>query len=138
MAHTRAPNKPEEITTAWLNQAISHRYPDVEITDSRITESLWGNSGKVRVALSYNRAGTEQKLPGRVIVKGGYHRHGPEMEYIYLNEMRFYRDIAPALSNIVPLCLFADQDPQNQQSLVILEDLTLRDVTWCQIGRAHV
>jgi hypothetical protein len=135
MTDIRAPNSPQEITTAWLNQAISRKYPDVAVTDSEVTESIWGNSGKIRVALRYNSAGRDLNLPSRVIVKGGYHRHGPEMEYIYFNEMRFYRDIAPDLGNIVPLCLFSDRDPKNQQSLVILEDLNLREVTWCHASR---
>lgn len=135
MTDIRAPGSPEEITTEWLNQAIGVTYPEVRVTASRITESIWGNSGKIRVVLSYNDAGRRLQLPERVIVKGGYNRHGPDMEYIYYNEMLFYRDMRPALGNIAPVCLFADRDPRNQQSLVILEDLSLRDVRWCHATR---
>jgi hypothetical protein len=116
---------------------IISRQPRIKSLDtsSRIDEVILGNSGKVRATVAYNDARTSFQLPSRVIVKGGYNRFGPDMEFIYFNEMHFYRDILPLLNINAPLCLYADRDEQNQQSLIILEDLSLRDVKWCHATR---
>jgi hypothetical protein len=135
MTAITVPEATEGVTTEWLNSVISLKYPDVRIESSRIEEVIWGNSGKVRVSLDYNQAGRDLGLPARVIVKGGYNRYGPEFQYVYGNEMRFYRDIAPLLDTTVPLCLFSGHDEANNQSIVILEDLSLRDITWCHATR---
>ena len=135
MSDIRAPTATDEVTTDWLNSVIARKWPDVRITESKIDEVILGNSGKVRVSLAYNAVGERLKLPSRAIVKGGYNRFGPDLEFIYFNEMRFYRDILPLLDVNAPRCLYADRDERNQQSLVILEDLSLREITWCHATR---
>jgi Phosphotransferase enzyme family len=135
MSYIPAPTTTDEVTTAWLDSVIEKKWPGVRIRDSKIDEVILGNSGKVRMSLTYNEVGERLRLPPRVIVKGGYNRFGPDFESVYFTEMRFYRDILPLLETNAPLCLYADRDEINQQSLVILEDLSLRDITWCHATR---
>jgi hypothetical protein len=131
MPDITVPTETDGVTTDWLNSVIPRKYPGVRIENSRIEEVIWGNSGKVRVSLEYNQTGRDLNLPARVIVKGGYQRYGAEFQYVYGNEMRFYRDILPLLDINAPTCLFSDRDEKNGESIVILEDLSLRDIKWC-------
>ena len=110
----------EQITADWLSRATGH-----PITSARIVGVIEGTSTKVRVAIDSGGA-----LPERVIVKGGFEAHSPDMAEMYANEARFYGTIAPALPLPVPRCWYAGCDPGSFQSLVIIEDMDLAGVTW--------
>jgi aminoglycoside/choline kinase family phosphotransferase len=48
-------------------------------------------------------------------------------------EARFYREILPRLPINAPRCLYAGDDPERQQHLVILEDLNPRGARFCRV-----
>jgi hypothetical protein len=50
---------------------------------------------------------------------------------MYFNEMRFYRDVQPYVPMPSPECYFSGTDPASHQSIVIMEDLVLRGVRFC-------
>ena len=91
----RLPVKIEEVTAAWLTEALSVNYPGVEVVSANLDGVLWGTGTKVAVRVEYNRIGRESGLPGSLIVKGGFSEHRRVMQLCYLLEVRFYRDLLP-------------------------------------------
>lgn len=129
------PVTPEAIDARWLSEALSRRYPGVVVTAAKVRDVMTGTSTKIRVELRYNRAGQECGLPPTLIVKGGFEEHSPSMAFMYESEMRFYRDVLPVLDINAPTCHFAASDPASHQSIVILEDLAAKNVTFCRAQR---
>lgn len=124
MATFPLPLRPEQITAEWLSSATGHPVEHAEVVDV-----ILGTSTKIRVRLS------SQSLPSTIIVKGGFEDHSPMMKEMYINEVDFYRSIAPALPIHAPACWFAGSAPTSHQSIVIMEDLVARGVTFLHAQR---
>ena len=136
------PLVPEQVTAAWLTQALQSRYPDAVVTHARVEDRMLGTSTKLRVRCSYDAVGREAGLPPTLIVKGGFEAHSPSMKDMYANEVRFYRDVQPFVPIHSPRCYFAGSDPGSHQSIVIMEDLRAKNVEFlhaqCPQGYASV
>lgn len=122
---------PEQVDAAWLTVALAERFPAIVVERAEIRDIILGTSTKIRVVLDYNDAGRSAGLPQSLIVKGGFEAHSPAMQPMYFNEMRFYRDVQPHLEMRSPRCYYAATDPASHQSIVIMEDLVARNVTFC-------
>lgn len=118
------PLAPEAITAEWLSAATGHRVEHAEVT-----EVILGTSTKIQVRVE------SPALPASIIVKGGFEDHSPMMKEMYANEINFYRHIAPALPIHTPTCWFAGSDPTSHQSIVIMDDLAARNVTFLHAQR---
>jgi hypothetical protein len=127
----KLPLTPQDITAEWLTNALAFRFPGVQVTGAEIADVINGTSTKIRVRVRYDRAGLDAGLPPTLIVKGGFEAHSPSMKDMYLNETRFYRDVQPYIDIHTPRCYYAGSDPGSHQSIVILEDLRARNVTFC-------
>jgi len=126
------PLTPAEITADWLTGALQVRHPGLVVTALEIVEIIPGTSTKIRVRPTYAPASaTPEHLPATLIVKGGFESHSPAMQPMYLNEMRFYRDVQPLVDLRSPACHFAGTDPNSHQSIVVMEDLRTRGVEFC-------
>lgn len=128
----KLPLKPEEITAAWLTAALCVRFPGIAVERAVIADVICGTSTKVRMRVEYDAAGRAAGLPPTLIVKGGFEAHSQSMQPMYLTEMRFYRDIQPWVPIPSPRCYFAGTDPDSAQSVIIMEDLAARGVTFLQ------
>jgi hypothetical protein len=122
------PLRIDDITKEWLTEARAARYPGVEVSAARIGRVMYGTSTKVWVHLEYNGSGLAHGLPPSMVLKGGFEEHSRNMAFMYNYEMRFYRDVAPALDMNTPTCYFAATNRGQGQSIVLLEDLTLKDM----------
>ncbi|REG58420.1 phosphotransferase family enzyme [Paraburkholderia sp. BL6669N2] len=123
-----------EVTAKWLTQALQTYCEGVEITSLKLVDVIYGTATKLRVHLEYNARGNEAGLPRSLIVKGGFvpeYRH--LNVYIYEYEARFFEEVQPELPVRVPRAFFSATDHSNGQSIVILEDLAERDVTFCRV-----
>ena len=127
----RLPLRPEQITAPWLTEALRERNPGVTVERVEILDVLPGTSTKIRVRLGYANPGNGPPLPSTLIIKGGFEDHSAAMQPMYLNEMRFYRDVQPYVDLPSPRCYYAGTDPDSYQSIVIMEDLVARGVTFC-------
>ncbi len=125
------PLSTDQITPSWLTSALQERHPGVTVTRADLLDINRGTSTKIRVGLEYDAAGQAAQLPSRVIVKGGFDTHSPWMKDMYAWEIRFYRDVQASIALPSPRCYFAGSDPNSWQSIVIMEDLTLREVEFC-------
>lgn len=123
----------EDITAAWLSEALSVRYPGTEVTAAEHERVVYGTAAKLCLRLRYNQTGCEAGLPACLWVKLGLGEHRHMMAPAYYDEMRFYRDLKPLLGVNAPACFFAGHDPEANQSVVILEDLGSRG---CKIWHA--
>lgn len=123
------PSRIEDITPSWLTLAFSAQHPDVTISHAEVVDAIMGTSSKVRLRLSY--ADMRQDLPSTVIVKGGFDEHSVLMRDMHEVETRFYRDLQAKLPMNSPHCYFAGLSPDGGQSIVIMEDLQPRQVSWC-------
>ena len=134
---TPLPVTVEQITRAWLNEALAERYPGVVLTAAAVRTVIPGTSTKIRVAVEYDRASLRFNLPTSLIIKGGFEEHSPILQPMYFNEMRFYRDVQPLVDIHSPECFYAGTDASSHQSIVIMEDLVPRSVVFCDPLQTH-
>ena len=127
----RLPLRPEQITAQWLAQALRERHPGVAVDRIEVVDVMPGTSTKIRVRPGYAASSGGPQLPATLIIKGGFEDHSPAMQPMYLNEMRFYRDVQPHVDMPSPRCYYAGTDPDSHQSIVIMEDLVARGVSFC-------
>jgi len=127
----------EEIDREWLTRALRTRASEAGVNDFRITWVENGTCTKIRMTLDLDDAGRRAGIAEKVILKGGFEPHSRAMPYMHLAEIRSYRDVLPELKLPSPACYFAEFDEERAQGIVILEDLTARDVTLCHPLRPH-
>lgn len=125
----------EDITPAWLTQALQQRFAEVRVESCDVVDILRGTCTKIRLRLGLNEAGRAAGIPQQVILKGGFEPHSRTMFLTHEKEVRAYRDLFPELKLHSPACYFADYDLGRQQGIVIIEDLLVRGVEFCHPQR---
>jgi hypothetical protein len=121
----------DEIDGPWLTAALGRRYAGAEVGRVDVVDVNNGTCTKIKLRLALNAAGRAAGIPERVVLKGGFEPHSRDMGHMHEVEARAYRDILPIITLPTPECYFADYDPERAQGIVIMEDLTLRGVTFC-------
>lgn len=134
---TPLPLSIEEIDRAWLTRALRTRAPDAGLRDFAITRVENGTCTKIRIDLDLDQAGRDAGIAGKVILKGGFEPHSRAMPYMHASEVRSYREVLPELGLPHPACYFAEFDQERGQGIVIMEDLSARDVELCHPLRPH-
>ena len=124
------PLTPQEITAGWLSDALQFQHPGVKVNSVEVVDVINGTSTKIRVAVGYATGGDMAGLPPTLIVKGGFETHSQWMAKMYADEVRFYRDVKPHIDMNTPACFYAGSDPATHQSIVVLEDLKPKGVTF--------
>lgn len=130
--HIKAPASLDDITAGWMTEALSQQYPNVRVETCSIVDVIWGMAGKARVSLTYNAAGREARLPPTMIIKAGFGRFPPEMDWTYSVEVWAYRHVVPNIEVNTPHCYFAGIDASGR-SVMAIEDLAPRNVTFCRV-----
>jgi len=120
-----------QIDSTWLTRALSERFPGVAVKSVSITRVLAGCSVKAWVTVAYNEAGQRAGLPEVLVVKAGFARHSPIMQFTYESEMSAYRDVLPRFTLHAPRCFYAGKGPDQDSAAIIIEDLTLRGARFC-------
>ena len=120
------PRTSTAITPSWLSEALSQRYPGTVVTEVAVSEILQGSAVKAHIELTY-APGASNQLPTSMYLKGGL---GGPMSAVagdaYLNEARFFAELADELTVDKPRHFFAGVSPDGQDGLVLLEDLAQR------------
>ena len=128
------PSRVEDITPELLTAVLAEQRPGVRVARFDVAEVKQFGEGIVstadRVTLKLQYApGSQSGLPDRVIIKTMLiSPHAPDA--MYLNEVRFYRDIRPSLDIETPQCYGSTFDRQTGQFSVVLEDLRERGATF--------
>lgn len=128
------PLSAEDITAAWLTDALQARAPGAEVLALSRNDTLAGTATKLRLSVELNDAAKSAGVPSSLVVKGRFMRDLQIIETIFRDEVRFYRELAPQLGLAVPQCWFAGHDHEAGQHIVILEDLDLRGVNFCRVA----
>src|SRR5690606_10500313 len=89
MSDLRLPLLPEEVTAAWLSEALSAYAPGVAVERIEVTDILWGTGTKMMATAAYNQAGRDAGLPERLCVKAGLAEHRELVKFCYQTEARF-------------------------------------------------
>lgn len=123
------PDSVYDIDLDWFRAALDAAGHDVEVTSIERLDVVHATCTKARFKLTYKQ---ETSLPKRMILKGAFEDHSERMAFMYQNEARFYGQIAPLLPIRCPKSYWAGIDPGGWRAAELLEDLTLRDVTFCR------
>lgn len=128
------PSRVEDITPELLTAVLAEQRPGIRVTRFDIVEvkqfgeGIVSTADRVTMKLAY-APGCRGDLPERVVIKTMLiSPHAPDA--MYLNEVRFYRDIRPSLDIETPQCYGSTFDQQTGQFSVVLEDLRERGATF--------
>lgn len=138
MNNAAAMNLPDDVRSLsadWLSAIFQETAPGAQVTGFRVGTVWEGTAIKVRVLADYNEAGVAAGLPPSFIIKGASPEHLQDVEFCYVGEVAFYRDLQSQVDINTPRCLFAASDPVKRQHIVVLEDLELRGVTFPSVHR---
>ncbi|KAK7424983.1 hypothetical protein QQZ08_008379 [Neonectria magnoliae] len=98
------PLTPEEISAAWLSEALG-----VTVKDFKLASVIHGTSSKVFVEMTF-ADGVTTDTPARLCVKGGFNPVDPGH---VPGDAEFYYDIAPLTSMLLPKTWFCGTDIVN-------------------------
>lgn len=131
MEKMTVPTGLDELTPAWLTQALQGVFPGVVVTDARLQGVLHGSAAKARLAISC--VGRDD-VPGSFVIKGSFtaglgdddlaQAWVPLMALMNETEGRFYAKDASMMGDRVPRCYYAAAS--GTHSVMILEDLNAR------------
>src|SRR5262249_33834184 len=124
----------EDITAEWLTAALGSRHRGAVVEAVEIASVVPGTATKVWVEAEYSDRHRADWLPNRFVVKGGFtdNEYSAASAWLYVNEARFYRDVAPHIASTKPLCYFAQADESAQRGVIVLEDLSTRDTVFAR------
>lgn len=136
MVH-EAPELPlaiEDISAEWLTAALSRAFPGIEIRSFETLSVRHGFTTVIRVRLDMNDAGKAAGVPEILMLKGGFESFTREKAGGYsilpfAMEVGSYQEL-PALGLNMPRCFHAEFNSDRQQMMIVMEDLTARDVTF--------
>jgi len=130
----KVPTRPEEVTAEWLTAALARRIPGAVVHELEALERIHGASSKLRLRLRLNAAAEAAGVTRQVILKAGFENHSPGLEVMHRNEVNAYRHLAPSADVPTAACFYADCDSTGR-AVVVLEDLTLRNVEFLSLQR---
>lgn len=123
MSPTRLPRSFEEFTPEFFTQALSAKFPGVEVSALSRSGERVGTSASCTFALEYANRGTSGNAPDSVFVKGGFTPKQLKRYWTVLQqEARFFSEIAQDVPMNIPACYYAACD-EERQGITMLEDL---------------
>lgn len=127
------PARIEDVTAAWLTNALQPLHPGIEVEYLESKPATLGTTTRICVRVTYNETGVQARLPTALFIK--CHAENPNHDFlidkeIYSGEVGFYRDIAHLLSIETAKCLAAELDQETGGFLLVLEDLVAAGATW--------
>lgn len=124
----------DEVTPEWLNEALSVRFPGVRIKSVVRDRERAGTSTSARFSLEYASRGNAGDAPDAVYIKGGFDDVMRRRVWAALiQEARFYAELGPEVPVNIPTAYFAGIDEDVKQGVLILEDMTARNVKFGHI-----
>lgn len=123
---TDVPRSLDDLTPAWLSEALGAEVEAVHVTPIAEGEGFMGRLG--RVALTYSDVSAAAERPASVVAKLPTDDEGAvvlgQMLRVWEREAKFYRDLAPRLPVRTPHCWYADGDEESGIYALLLEDLS--------------
>jgi hypothetical protein len=122
-----APSTLEEVLSpSWLTDALSPRYPGLQVTNSTVTWRQDNVASKVRFTIDVEPMTSPP--PSSWCVKGYWGR--PDRYSAGDREAEFYRSFAANVPIRVPTCDYAGSDSATGHSIILMHDLTAGGATF--------
>lgn len=124
----------DRITPEWLTHIVCRGHPGARVMSHRLDEPDDGTGNRRRIFLTYNNAGTEARLPSSVFCKASeklVNRIVMGTCGLIAGETAFYNRFSPLLDIEAPHCYLATYNPRSFNSIIVLEDLSLRGASFC-------
>lgn len=124
----------EAISPRWLTNVLCQHAPGAEVVDIGLDEPDDGNTNRRRIFLHYNKAGLDAGLPSAVFCKALHNLPNRLVDAncrLIQGEDAFYNEYQQFLDIEMPSCFFGNYSRQSYNSILVLEDLTLRGVEFC-------
>jgi len=124
------PISAEAITPEWLSGVLCTRSPGARVVDVRVSGGDDGTSSRRAIEVAYNDAGIAAGLPTKLFSKSTAtfgSRLLLGLTGIAEGEAVFYNHARPGLQLRSPHAYYSSFDPKTYRSLVLLEDLTVRN-----------
>jgi Phosphotransferase enzyme family len=132
------PARPDEITPAWLSEALSKSFPGVEVTQVAVVDRHSGTTGRAKLRLDY-AAGA--RGPDTIFVKlppfSEMQRHLVALTDMGRREARFYAELAAETPVRVPRCYFAAHGAEPTDYICVLEDIEAAGCTFPKSVEQH-
>ena len=124
------PARTDRLTPALISEALAELHPGVEVAALRVVEEAHCDTGSAstaaRAVLELDYASpAAHSLPPRVVLKTVLVRPGAP-DFMYRNEVRFYRELRPELEIETPRVFASLFDDASGAFGILMEDLRLR------------
>lgn len=129
------PRSLDEVTADWLSAALGTRFPGVRVASCDVSAVIGGSATKLQLSVTYDQQPAEP-LPPSFYAKTALEEHGMAIVPGNAQEIRFYDAVAPEVPVQVPRFYYGAVADDMSQSILLLEDLTLADVTFCRATSA--
>ncbi len=124
------PRRAAAVTPEWLSTALKAAYPGVRVGSLTALASDAGITDRARLAIKYTEAGDGGPPPLSLFIKASPTDVKTQLFVnllrLGLNELRFYREIAPQLTIERPRAFHAAGPTSAQRFTLVLEDLAAR------------
>lgn len=126
------PHEKADITTDLIERVLGAEAPGAKLVSLKNADAHDGMTSRQIWRLQWNDAGMDCELPASVFVKctpdGEYLKETLSMLHMAENEVRFYNQIQPELSDIAPSAYYARSYPGGRFMILmeVLEDRGLR------------
>lgn len=126
------PTDAHDITPELLTEALEPRFPGVRLKSIRVDDAHHGFSTVLRVHIEEDSLSRASGVPRAIMYKSQFEAStwSKAREYTYKSlEMEYHGyTFLPELGMAMPQIFFKQLDPERSQMVMLMEDLTLRDV----------
>ncbi len=135
---TDGPSSAAEVDAAWLTARLARpRDPRAAAVEVRPLDGSSGTTDRRRLGVIWNDAGVAAGLPASLYVKStplsAKNRTMVASLDMAVNEVHFYREVAPQLGDLVPAAYWTWAG-NGARHLLVLEDLTARQCVPMALG----
>jgi hypothetical protein len=136
-SRSRLPTHPRKLTPELLSTVISTLHPGARVEAVELVEwvgiddDLVSTTGRGKLRLSY--ADNSQGLPERVLAKMIVDEKSIAPACMYETEVNIHRRMLPGLTLERPLCLAAEYEPDTDNFLLLLEDVSVRGARFTNV-----
>jgi len=120
------PHLLDAVTSTWLTETLGASVADAEVLAVHVEDRHDGMTNRMRLAITWNSAGTAAGLPSMVFVKAtpDHPFHLQMLSVLHMAELeaRFYREVQPELPDLAPCAHYAESFPGGR-FLIVTEDL---------------
>jgi hypothetical protein len=130
------PTSPDGLSPEVLSEYVSRLHPGTRVSTVEVLESLQiglmvSTAGRVRLRLGY--AANPEALPEQVIVKMIVNKKSIAPGCMYETEVAVYQRLLPAIPIEKPVCLAAVYEPDTENFMIVLEDLSVRGAKFTNV-----